>query len=224
MSIDPQKVRSLFLQAVERCEPGQWDSFLETACGDDLPLRDRVAAMLAAHLGEDSVLDVEANLYAPTIDRSPECVPGDQLGPYKLLQPIGEGGMGSVWMAEQHEPVRRRVALKLIKPGMDSRQVLARFEAERQALSMMDHPNIAKVFDAGTIGDGGKGVRSHLCEAPAGPFRQMTPDPFSAPLARPCSRLRSSMRPICDWSNHRAAHGKAAHIFLVQPQKPFAGS
>ena len=80
--------------------------------------------------------------------------PGSRIGPYKLLQPIGEGGMGTVYMAEQTAPVRRMVALKVIKPGMDSRQVLARFEAERQALALMDHPNIAKVLDAGTTEQG----------------------------------------------------------------------
>ena len=76
-------------------------------------------------------------------------VPGSHIGPYKLLQVIGEGGFGVVYMAEQEKPIRRRVALKVIKPGMDTKQVIARFEAERQALAMMDHPNIAKVFDAG---------------------------------------------------------------------------
>src|SRR5262249_10247564 len=76
--------------------------------------------------------------------------PGARIGPYKLLQQIGEGGMGVVYMAEQEEPVRRKIALKIIKPGMDSAQVLARFEAERQALALMDHQNIARVLDAGT--------------------------------------------------------------------------
>ena len=80
--------------------------------------------------------------------------PGTVIGPYKLLQQIGEGGMGTVYMAEQTQPVRRKVALKLIKAGMDSRQVLARFEAERQALAMMDHVNIARVFDAGATESG----------------------------------------------------------------------
>src|SRR5687767_6628750 len=75
--------------------------------------------------------------------------PGDHTGRYKLLKQMGIGGMGVVWMAEQTEPVRRRVALKVVKLGMDTQQVIARFEAERQALAMMDHPNIAKVFDAG---------------------------------------------------------------------------
>ena len=81
-------------------------------------------------------------------ERSVEA-PGTMIGPYKLLQQIGEGGMGVVWMAEQTQPVQRKVALKVIKPGMDSRQVIARFEAERQALAMMDHVNIARVFDGG---------------------------------------------------------------------------
>ena len=79
---------------------------------------------------------------------------GDRVGPYKLLEKIGEGGMGEVWVADQLEPIKRRVALKLIKTGMDSRSVLGRFEAERQALAVMDHPNIAKVLDAGTTADG----------------------------------------------------------------------
>src|SRR5204863_1257845 len=78
--------------------------------------------------------------------------PGTLIGPYKLREQIGEGGMGLVFVAEQQQPVRRKVALKLIKPGMDSRQVIARFEAERQALALMDHPNIAKVFDGGMTG------------------------------------------------------------------------
>src|SRR5262249_31929628 len=81
-------------------------------------------------------------------------VPGTTIGPYKLLQQIGEGGMGVVYMAEQEKPVRRKVALKIIKPGMDSKSVVARFEAERQALALMDHTNIARVFDAGTTDSG----------------------------------------------------------------------
>src|SRR5208282_5103721 len=80
--------------------------------------------------------------------------PGDRIGHYKLLQKIGEGGMGVVYMAEQEKPVRRKVAFKIIKPGMDSKQVVARFEAERQALALMDHPNIARVLDGGTTESG----------------------------------------------------------------------
>src|SRR5437867_291141 len=84
----------------------------------------------------------------------PPSIEGQRVGPYRLLQRLGEGGMGEVWLAEQNEPVRRRVALKIIKQGMDTKQVVARFEAERQALAVMDHPLVAKVFDAGTTPEG----------------------------------------------------------------------
>src|SRR5207248_4411968 len=91
----------------------------------------------------------------PTVDAPPLVErPGTVIGPYRLMEQIGEGGMGLVFVAEQEEPVRRKVALKVIKPGMDSRQVIARFEAERQALALMDHPNIAKVLDAGATESG----------------------------------------------------------------------
>ena len=91
---------------------------------------------------------------AATIDQPVAEQPGTSIGPYKLVEEIGEGGMGSVFMALQMEPVRRKVALKVIKPGMDSKQVISRFEAERQALAMMDHPNIARVFDGGATESG----------------------------------------------------------------------
>ncbi|HEX7653708.1 MAG TPA: serine/threonine-protein kinase, partial [Verrucomicrobiae bacterium] len=131
--------------------------FLTQACGEDMPLRTRVEALLRDHdrLGDfletpavadaDTMRAAQARVSAQTIGEKP----GDRIGRYKLLQQIGEGGCGVVFMAEQEEPVRRRVALKIIKPGMDSKLVVARFEAERQALALMDHPNIAKVFDAG---------------------------------------------------------------------------
>ena len=99
--------------------------------------------------GTTALIEPQATLDQPITEK-----PGTQIGPYKLLQQIGEGGMGVVYMAEQKEPVKRRVALKIIKPGMDTRQVIARFEAERQALAMMDHPNIAKVLDAGATDSG----------------------------------------------------------------------
>jgi len=91
--------------------------------------------------------------------------PGTAVGPYKLLERVGEGGMGEVWSADQVEPVRRRVALKVIKRGMDSEQVVARFEAERQALALMGHPAIAQVFDAGTTGDGRPYIAMEYIEA-----------------------------------------------------------
>jgi serine/threonine protein kinase len=183
--------KGIFLAALDM-EPAERPAFLDHVCAGDAVLRGQVEALLRVHDQPDSLLDgprihlgLSGDAAAPdvdaTIDQAIAEKPGTQIGPYKLLQQIGEGGMGVVYMAEQTEPVQRRVALKIIKPGMDTRQVIARFEAERQALAMMDHPNIAKVLDAGTTDEArGKGVRSHLCEAPEGPSRQMTPDPFSA--------------------------------------------
>lgn len=142
--------RELFVAAVQIDNPAERLAYLDNACGGDSELRNRVNVLLAALDDAQSYLEQPVVVVAPTVADTAKAHTGDQVGPYKLLQLVGEGGMGSVWMAEQHTPVRRRVALKLIKPGMDSRQVLARFEAERQALSMMDHPNIASVLDAGT--------------------------------------------------------------------------
>src|SRR5215469_3420403 len=100
--------------------------------------------------GLEDTLSIERELHPG--DRQVDAQ--DRIGPYRLVHSIGEGGMGEVWLAEQHEPVRRRVALKIIKPGMDTKQVVARFESERQALALMDHPAIAKVFDGGTTAEG----------------------------------------------------------------------
>jgi WD40 repeat protein/serine/threonine protein kinase len=134
-------------------------AYLEQVCGADQPLRDRVAMLLAAFEQAASFLEDPASagvvespfntVHQPLPER-----PGTQVGPYKLLQQIGEGGMGIVYMAEQTAPIVRRVALKIIKPGMDTRQVIARFEAERQALAMMDHANIARVLDGGATQNG----------------------------------------------------------------------
>jgi WD40 repeat protein/serine/threonine protein kinase len=130
-------------------------AYLDRACGDNLALRHEVESLLRAYEAPGSLLGgrfpepERTEDYQPIAER-----PGAVIGPYKLLQQIGEGGMGVVFMAEQETPVRRKVALKIIKPGMDSCQVIARFEAERQALAMMDHLNIAKVFDAGTTESG----------------------------------------------------------------------
>jgi serine/threonine protein kinase/tetratricopeptide (TPR) repeat protein len=146
-------------------------AFLEAACGSDDALRRRLEAILRAHDHPGSFLAGPAIDLGATLDDPLEPEdgddsgapgplegeappvsegPGSRIGPYKLLQQIGEGGMGVIFMAEQEAPVHRKVALKIIRPGMDSRQVIARFEAERQALALMDHPNIAKVLDAGT--------------------------------------------------------------------------
>jgi eukaryotic-like serine/threonine-protein kinase len=131
-------------------------AYLAGACGDNVPLRQRVEALLRAHEAPPGFLPEQPGV-APrsTIVIKPISeAAGLVIGRYKLLELIGEGGFGSVWMAEQEEPVHRRVALKVIKPGMDTKQVLARFESERQALAMMDHPSIARVFDGGATDTG----------------------------------------------------------------------
>src|SRR5262245_61022588 len=141
--------KDIFVEAIEEYAPSQWPEFLSIACGGDIALRNRVEVLLRAHAGEESLLDRPAIAPAANTDHPTERI-GTLIGRYKLLEQIGEGGMGLVYMAEQQQPVRRLVALKIIKPGMDSKQVIARFEAERQALAMMEHPSIAKVHDAGT--------------------------------------------------------------------------
>ena len=131
-------------------------TFLDGACLGDPALRARLEARLAAtHDLAEALPPTRVEEARPTVkldfmdDRPDEAV-GESFGRYKLLEKLGEGGFGAVWLAEQKEPVRRKVALKVIKLGMDTKQVVARFEAERQALALMDHPNIAKVLDAGT--------------------------------------------------------------------------
>jgi serine/threonine protein kinase/Flp pilus assembly protein TadD len=148
------RANDLFLKALELPSRGERHAYLERACAADAPLRAEVEALLEASARAGSFLEAPAADLAVTIDEHPVSEgPGAVIGPYKLLEQIGEGGFGVVFMAEQIQPVRRKVALKVLKPGMDSRQVIARFEAERQALALMDHPNIAHVFDGGeTVG------------------------------------------------------------------------
>src|SRR3989475_8735883 len=136
--------------------PEERAACLDHACGADAALRQRVEILLNAHATGAFLEEPAAPVTAHTLQVSPPISerPGDTIGRYKLLQQIGEGGCGVVYMAEQTEPVQRRVALKIIKLGMDTRQVIARFEAERQALALMDHPNIAKVLDGGATETG----------------------------------------------------------------------
>jgi serine/threonine protein kinase len=150
MTMDPAKIRDVFLTALEKEEGEVRAAFLNEACGNDEEVRRQVEILLQAHQQTGRFLEQGALAPPQTVAQSFQGRPGTRIGPYKLLEEIGEGGMGVVYLAEQTEPVERRVALKIIKPGMDSRQVIARFEAERQALALMDHPNIAKVLDAGT--------------------------------------------------------------------------
>ena len=129
-------------------------TYLDQVCGGDANLRSRVESLLEVHEQEREFLKSSPQP-EPTVDPSPLSEgPGHEIGRYKLLQKIGEGGFGVVYMAEQHRPVHRKVALKIIKPGMDTKAVVARFEAERQALALMDHANIARVFDGGATESG----------------------------------------------------------------------
>jgi serine/threonine protein kinase len=159
MAGEPAEVRALFCEALDRPTPQEQADFLDRACRGRPELRARVEALLRAHADASGFLQEPdgpaADQRADAAPRSDRDGPGTRVGPYRLLEPIGEGGMGVVWMAEQQEPVRRLVALKFLKAGLDSKAVLARFEAERQALALMDHPSIARVHDAGTS-DGGR--------------------------------------------------------------------
>ncbi len=153
---NPSYLETIFFAALAKHAPAERSAYLNEACAGNDELRASVERMLAAQSAAGSFLerpaiadDATAQFEQPITER-----PGTVIGPYKLLQQIGEGGMGVVFMAEQTLPIQRTVALKIIKPGMDTRQVIARFEAERQALAMMDHPNIAKVLDAGTTESG----------------------------------------------------------------------
>jgi serine/threonine protein kinase/lipopolysaccharide biosynthesis regulator YciM len=182
MATDPERVKALFLAAIERSDPTDRRAFLDAEAGNDPELRDRLDALLAAYDQPPGALDrplgadreaTDGQSAAPpassprpgrigddssTVGRSnddgPDVINTIIADRYKIRQEIGEGGMGTVYFAEQLRPVRRQVALKLIKRGMDSRNVLARFESERQAVALMEHPNIARVLDAGTTADG----------------------------------------------------------------------
>ncbi len=155
MSSHPDPEREIFGQALEIESPQERAEYLERACAGDAGLRARVESLLAVHASAGGFLEGDGEV--PRTVRAAETVaegPGSVIGRYKLLQMIGEGGFGVVYMADQREPVKRRVAFKIIKLGMDTKQVVGRFEAERQALAMMEHPNIAKVLDGGSTATG----------------------------------------------------------------------
>ena len=147
------RVEEIFHEAQARPTGEAREAYLDGACEGAPELRAEVDALLAAGQQADSYLEKPPAL-AETINSSVDLTEGSEIGCYKLLQQLGEGGFGVVYMAQQTEPIKRQVAIKIIKPGMDSKEVIARFEAERQALAMMDHPNIAKVLDAGTTPHG----------------------------------------------------------------------
>ncbi len=153
--VDPPKnEEAIFLAALEQATPKERAAYIDRACAGNAELRQRVLELLKSHDASQGPLDaLPPGLQATGIFTESEMV-GAQIGPYRLLEQIGEGGFGIVYMADQQAPVRRRVALKIIKPGMDSKAVLTRFKAELQALALMDHPNIARALDAGATDSG----------------------------------------------------------------------
>jgi serine/threonine protein kinase len=166
MKLGTDKEELLFAAALPMTGPGERETFLQTACADDVDLRLRVSEMLAEHDGSERFFtECITNLAMDDVDaldvaaiETEKSMAGEmagmRIGRYRLLRQLGEGGCGVVYLAEQEEPVRRRVAFKVIKLGMDTKNVIARFDAERQALAMMDHPNIAKVLDGGATESG----------------------------------------------------------------------
>ena len=145
------RLNEIFTSAVEMADVDAQAAYLTAECGSDEELRGQVEALLEIDVQASGVFDP---LHVTDVVSSASEKPGTTVGNYKLLEQIGEGGMGVVFVAEQLRPVKRKVALKIIKPGMDTKEVIARFEAERQALALMDHPGVAKVLDAGTTDSG----------------------------------------------------------------------
>src|SRR5215831_15982097 len=207
MSASAAHLKALFSKAIELADPAERARYVEQACGDNAALRAEVESLLRALDKAGSFLEAPAATPGQTVDQPAlREGPGAVIGPYKLLQPIGEGGMGVVFMAEQQQPVQRKVALKIIKPGMDSKQVIARFEAERQALALMDHPNIARVLDGGTTKGEPGGV------SPGSPYFVMDLVK-GVPITRYCDEHRLTPRqrlelfiPVCQAVQH--AHQK----------------
>ncbi|MHC4104548.1 MAG: serine/threonine protein kinase, partial [Planctomycetota bacterium] len=155
MKEEPKDIKSIFAEAIEKKTAKERAAFLDKACAGDDDLRSKVEDLLKAHSQagdflEELAIGPSVTLGDPHLTEGP----GTIISRYKILEKIGEGGMACVYMAEQKEPIRRKVALKIIKLGMDTKQVIARFAAERQALAIMDHPNIAKVLDAGATETG----------------------------------------------------------------------
>jgi WD40 repeat protein/serine/threonine protein kinase len=197
-----QHLLTIFSAALECASPQEQRTYLDRACAGNAECRARVETLLRAHEQAGNFLQGEQPTTAPgpqATDTVAGEIPGASIGPYKLVRELGEGGMGTVWLAEQQEPVQRQVALKVIKPGMDSRQVIARFEAERQALALMDHPNIAKVHDAGTTANSRPYFVMELVQG--------------VPLTRYCDEQRLTPRqrlelfiPVCQAVQH--AHQK----------------
>jgi eukaryotic-like serine/threonine-protein kinase len=149
MSDSTDREKEIFNKALEMPSAEARTAFLQGACGHNQAMRNQIETLLKAYASADGFIPEIGPKETIRVIIPPSELPGTVIGRYKLLQQLGEGGCGVVYMADQQEPVKRRVALKVIKPGMDTKEILARFEAERQALALMDHSNIAKVLDAG---------------------------------------------------------------------------
>ena len=222
MRPDFKHVKTIFLAAVDKADPAEPRSLLDrNACGTDEALRGQVDNLLRRHEDAGSFLEHpplddagtssfnphHAASSAPSPAFQTEAV-GTKIGPYRLVQQLGEGGMGTVWVAEQTEPFKRRVALKLIKPGLDTTQVIRRFEAERQALALMDHSNIANVLDAGATNAGRPYFVMELVKG--------------VPITRYCDELQLPLRerlellvPVCQAIQH--AHQKGVIHRDIKP-------
>jgi eukaryotic-like serine/threonine-protein kinase len=204
------EMMSLFAAALERPTAEARAAYLDAACGPDAELRARVEALLRAHAQAGGFLRESSETCDPEATLAPPAAagPGTRVGPYQLLEPLGEGGMGTVWLAQQHQPVRRLVAVKLIRAGLGGAHALARFEAERQALALMDHPHIAKVHDAGATTDGRPFFVMELVQG--------------VPITRYCDERRLTVRqrlelfaPVCQAVQH--AHQKGVIHRDVKP-------
>ena len=182
-----ESLDTIFLNARAVPDPAEQAAYLAEACGADARLRERVEALLRDAGAADAFFGPVENKLIAAANAPMTEGSGTAIGRYKLLEKIGEGGCGVVFMAEQEEPVRRKVALKVIKPGMDSRQVIARFEAERQALALMDHPNIARFLDAGVTGEDALARSAGLQPAPP-PCSRWCPAARGGILQAQCAR------------------------------------
>ncbi|MBM3964341.1 MAG: hypothetical protein FJ308_04640 [Planctomycetes bacterium] len=192
----------LFLLAVEIEDPKARESFLNQRCGTDTKLRQRIDRLLRAAATDDAfletpVLENTSAIYEPR--SASQISVGDSIGPYTLVGTLGEGGMGTVFRADQKSPIHRHVAIKVINPGMDSEQVLARFDTERQAISMVNHPNIAQAFEVGTTDQGRPYFVMEMVDG--------------VPISRYCDEHKLSVRerlmlfiPVCEAVQH--AHQK----------------
>ena len=222
MRQDARNADTIFAQAIELASPEERAAFLENACANDPELRREVEKLVDDYFRAGEFLERPVAHIVGTVDQPLTDGRGSRIGPYKLLQKLGEGGMGTVWVAEQTEPVKRRVALKVIKPGMDSTQVLRRFEAERQALALMDHTHIAKVFDAGTTAEGRPYFVMELVKG--------------VPITKYCDELHLPIRerlelfvPVCQAIQHAHQKGiihrdvKPSNVLVaIQDGKPIA--